>query len=194
MISTVLESQSANAYIDELRERLSHQDQDVFNWLVIAHDDRNMIRRVSNALEDAPAAILRISQSTWDFGERSLVELIEWAVREARVKTIVLLGHSLGGVPADLVSYPPTQHANRLLGNVIQAQQRLADAKDHLAENITDLREIPIVAEALSRKTLETHGLFYIAESGAFVRYDVQAKTFVPMAGMSHGERVRMYE
>lgn len=198
MPSAVRESRFANPYVEELREQLAHQERSAVDWLVIAHNDVQLIQRLADALAGSSAAVLQLPQSSWDFEGQTLPAAIEWAVCETNPQGVVLAGHSQCSCPseaarvfnrrarvAETLPCSPEASYERLLDGAEQVLARLQHAKEHLAAQVTHLCELPEVAQRLSGHTFQVHALFYIAEGGIFLVYDLPRNTFRPLTNTS---------
>ncbi len=73
--------------------------------------------------------------------------------------------------------------STHLLRGAKRAQDLLRRAKYHFVDQVNELCEIPEVQHRLSEGKLQVDGLFYVAESGTFLLYDITNHTFRPLLG-----------
>ena len=168
----------ANTHIESL-EAVFSESKTAIEWLVIAHNDSRMMRSLSDALSRESAAVLEVSQDTWDFGGDELPEAIEWALRQGKVKNVVLVGHSQAGGSASRASLvASTTKAEirsgneRLIAGVQLANAHNRDAQARFALLVRQMSQIPVVHSRCANGELATYGLFYRAESGLFLAYN----------------------
>ncbi len=95
-MTTTLLSTTANAHIAALESVFSQATTPV-QWLVIAHNESRLVNSLSSALAGESAAMLQVSQDTWDFKGKELAETIEWALQQGEIKNLVLVGSSHRG-------------------------------------------------------------------------------------------------
>jgi len=157
-------------------------------WLVIAHNDAQMLRSLSSALAGKSAAILELSQDTWDFEDEDLPDTIEWALQQGHLTNLLLAGSSLAGGPmsraSQFASEPISGRGSsyvKLLAGVQRSNTRNRAAQARFAEHIQRMSQIPVVHNRWSSGELAVYGLFYRAESGLFLAYDADADTFRPL-------------
>lgn len=198
MFSLAAEVPSANPYVEKLSQ-LPGGQQASAECLIIAHSDPGMIHRLSGALSP-DAVLLQVPQSSWDFHGEKLPETVDWVLRAGNLKQLMLAGHSQGAawrteaslLHQDLQGSGAETAArdsayDRLLSRVSLAQQRLADAKHQFAEQFHRLAEIPAVKQRVNAGALEVHGLFYLAESGTFLSFEVSTGSFHPLVDPNSG-------
>ena len=188
---TLERTTSDNRHIKSLQSLLENSPTPI-NWLVIAHNDHQMIDSLSSALSGESAAILRIPQDPWDFAEEELLELIEWALQQGELKHLVLLGHSNATETPVAVSLAsplpegdcdPAEHeiGNRLLDGVRRSTARTQQARKMFADKMQQLSEIPVIHNRWTNDELSLYGLFYQGDSGVFLAYDLEQKNFHPL-------------
>lgn len=122
--------------------------------------------------------------------ERSLIDdvslnLIETAVRDRRIVQIIVCGHAgCSSAPKPAVQMNPCDNSSyeKLLAGVCQREESNRQGQRHVFEQIRELQQSPLLALALSQRSLTIHGLFYFAESGTFTVFNHQTGQFVPAA------------
>ena len=183
MIRT-LTKKNTNTHIAALEYVLAKAQRPV-QWLVIAHNDARLVRSVSSALKGQSAAVLEVSQDTWDFEDKEFVEAIEWAMQQEDIRQLVLVGSSQAGGAAsraslvsDGVDVQGKVGYERLLANVKQKSIRSAEAQEEFAGQVQQLSQLPILHDKVSNQELELYGLLYRPETGLFSHYDADKDTF----------------
>lgn len=114
---------------------------------------------------------------------RHELSAINFAVERRGVRDIVVCGHShcswfSGDQPPANRASPPGG-IDLLRQGVIQRQAMNDRSKKHLICQLQILESYSSVKNAKQSGRLRTHGLFYLAESGMFSRYDHQSHQFV---------------
>lgn len=108
---------------------------------------------------------------------------INFSVERLGVQDIVVYGHShctwFSGEPprANLASRP--NGIELLRQGLVQRQVMNDRLKKHLISQLQTLDSYDSVTHAKQSGRLRIHGLFYLAESGTFSRYDPQSRQFV---------------
>ena len=186
MISS-LSCTTSNPHIAALEPVFAQATKPV-QWLVIAHNDSQLIRSVCAALTSEPAAVLEVSQDTWNFASQEYADMFEWALQQGDIRNVLLVGSSRSeraASHASLVS--ASKHSqgtvgyDRLLANAKRNSARTAEAQDEFAGQVRQLSQVPAFRKQLSDKEIEIYGLFYRAEAGLFLNYDVGEDTFQPV-------------
>jgi len=180
MIAT-LRTASTNPHIAEL-EAVFDEATKPIEWLVIAHNDSRMLKSLFAALNGESAALLEVSQDTWNFG-KELSETIEWALQQGEIKNLVLVGNSQAGGAesrASLAAPPKVDESGyaKLLAGVKQLNAQNRDTQERFASLVQQMSQIPVVHNRWSSDELAIYGLFYRAESGLFLAYDARTDTF----------------
>jgi carbonic anhydrase len=182
---------SDNRHIESL-EHLFQNASTAINWLVIAHDESQMVDSLSSALSGQSAAILRVPQDTWDFAESELSELIEWALQQGKLENIALVGHSNAAKASRTArSVPPVSDgerktseqdlSNRLVAGARRSSAGSRQARQLFTDRMQQLSQIPVVHNRWANGELAIYGLFYQAESAMFLAYDVEEGKFRPL-------------
>lgn len=153
--------------------------------LVVAHNDSRMLKAIFRALSRESAAVLEMSQDRWDFGDDQQSEAIEWALRQGNLNQLLLVGSSQAGGTqprATLVANSENGQAKRgferLVENVERNHSRIRAAQDRFAEQVRQLSQLPLVREKRANGELKLFGLFYQAESGGFLAYDLESGNY----------------
>ena len=185
-MTTTFPTTSTNQHIESLETNFAEANTAI-EWLVIAHNDSRMVRSLSRALSGQSAAVLEVSQDTWDFDGHELPETIEWALQQVAVKNLVLAGHSQAGGRASRASLAApdkgAEQANhdRLIAGVQRWNAQNRDAQKKFASQVRRMTQIPVVHSRWANGELAVYGLFYRAESGLFLSYDAEQDDFQPL-------------
>ena len=185
---------TANPYIEQLRQSLQQTRPVAVDWLVLAHNDQQLLARLDEAFPDSALAVIALPQHHWQVEDESMTEVVEWAIRELGVKGVLLVGHSqseeaeesiklLGGKVKALTSNGTGSfsNANPLLERIRKVQARATRLQQQLAIQLDKLSRMTLIQSRLLRRQLQLHGLFYRAESGVFYVYDEQRRDFRPL-------------
>lgn len=123
---------------------------------------------------------------------------IEYAVDALKVKDIVICGHSHCGAmkavigQADVSELPSVaawlKHADATRRIIQQNYQHLqgnalltAAVQENVLVQLDQLRTLPTVAAALSRKAIQLHAWVYKIESGEVFHYDPDDRQYLPL-------------
>lgn len=119
---------------------------------------------------------------------RNELSAINFAVDRLRVSNIVVCGHSLCSCfpdrPAHERRATPSGGIQLLQHGVIQRQAKNEEMRKHLIRQLQKLETYSSVKSAIRVGRLRIHGLFYLAESGAFSFYDQQSNSFPDLGEM----------
>lgn len=185
-MSTAFPTTANNPHIAAL-EHVFAKSNDTIEWLVITHNDSKMLRSLHFALGDESAAVLEVSQDTWDFEGKQLAETIEWALQQSEIKNLVLVGNSDAKGPESRASLVASKSNaaledgyGKLLAGVQSKNARRLEAQERLAANVQQASQIPVVHNRWSNGELAVHGLFYRAETGFFMAYNTETDSFQP--------------
>lgn len=159
--------------------------------LWIACTDSTMEPVLDRISKSTSAIFLRKSKfevpaSTVD--TRNELSAINFAVERLRVSNIVICGHSLCSCLPDRQSHErrvtPSGGIQLLQHGVIQRHAKNEELRKHLIRQLLSLESYPSVKNAIQLGRLRIHGLFYLAESGAFSFYDQQRNSFSDLVEM----------
>jgi carbonic anhydrase len=188
-MSTVLSKpETGNTYVDHL-QALSDSQQTTLDWLVIAHNDPAMVRRVAEVVGSDTTAILEIPQADWDLEGDKTTEAIQWAIEAGEVKHLLLVGHSkaitnqnppsgLGDTTSTGDQYPTKATSQRLFDGVKRVHDQTQLSKAEFAEQVTKLCEIESVQDGIASGQLQLHALFYLAQCGTFLVFDIPSQEY----------------
>ncbi|WP_149499716.1 carbonic anhydrase [Roseiconus lacunae] len=185
---------SNNPYLGDLKETLLAADRPI-QWLVIADDDPAMLRALQVALQGETAATLKKS---WDLPierDNHLRTSIEWSLRNSSIKNVLLVGHSeaIGAACQSVLAKSPSEgprlnlqqdahpNASPLLDRINRNNARQQAAMRSYAEQFGLFAKIPTVKQRAASGDLTLYGLYYRAESGVFLAYDVIENRYRPL-------------
>ena len=130
-----------------------------------------ILRRFSQGLSE------RVSDSL------ELVAAVIDTVENRGVRDIVFCGHSMcSGLPAGEHELPRRSgwHGLECLLQGIRHREAMNElGKERVLQQVTLWENIPSMARAIAFGELQIHGLFYLAESGLFTRYEEVTRQFV---------------
>jgi carbonic anhydrase len=191
MASLTQQTPTSNPHITSLQKLFADQTA-TLDWLVIAHNDPIMSRRLADVVQGKRAAMLNINQADWDLGGTELPEAVEWSIDEAGVQHLLIVGHSQADARAAQVTWmgdhsgmpesQPQTAYDRLLAGANRFQAEIQQAKDHFAEQIEHLSAWKELHDAMIAGRLQLHALFYLAPSGTFLIYEPASRVFKPIA------------
>ncbi|MBS1808193.1 MAG: hypothetical protein JST84_08380 [Acidobacteria bacterium] len=182
-----------NPYIHQIRQTLQRNQPGAVDWLVLAHNDSQLLSRVDAAFSDSVLAVIALPQSHWQLDELRISEAIDWAIQKLGVKGVLVVGHSQSEVTEDTIRLLGGKVKNRrypldvapksysLLDRVRKTQLRAEGLQRQLAGHIEKLCRLTVVQSHMIRHQLQLHGLFYRAESDMFYAYDLQKRNFRPL-------------
>lgn len=155
-------------------------------WLSCRHPVMDQALSLTRNLDSA--LILRPLQAPSP--ERPLIDdvcldLIETIVRHRRIVQIFVCGHAdCSSVPQPSAQGHPHGDSSyeKLLEGVYRREDLNRLGQRQVVERIRQLQQSPLLALALSERALTIHGLFYLAESGAFTVFDSLSGQFMPAA------------
>lgn len=183
-MTTTFSAPTTNPHIAALETLFAEATMPI-EWLVIAHNDSLMLRSLSSALAGEAAAVLEVSQHEWDFEGEQLPETIEWALQQGQLKHLMLVGNSQAGGPSSRASLVASEETGgnesgcaKLLAGVERNHARTRDAQQRFASHVQQMLQIPVVHHRWSSGELAVYGLFYRADSGLFLAYDMNANSF----------------
>lgn len=187
MTTTNFSTTTKSPHIEALESVFSKASKPV-EWLVIAHNDAQMLRSLSSALTGESAAVLEVSQDNWNFQDKQLPEAIEWTLQRGEIRNLVLVGNSHAGGSECRASMFASEATNgnqfdyaKLIAGVEHDNTRNRDAQKRFAAHVQQMLRIPVVHNHWSNGELQVYGLFYRAENGLFLAYNVDVDAFRPL-------------
>ena len=92
---------------------------------------------------------------------------------------LLLIGHSLGcpfvseGARSAHSPVSPDACYTKLMNGAKRVQEQVAASKKHFAEQVEQLCQVKPIHDAIVAGDLKLLGLFYVAQTGTFLKYDV---------------------
>jgi carbonic anhydrase len=161
--------------------------------LIIACSDCTLDETLSRHFQDEPVFLLRtFGNEVPEFidARDELIEALEEAVSWWRVPRIIVCGHSgcramvespYKRPPSSAPSFGTLTDSQSLFDRVAQANQILARAKSHTVEQLAALRTYPFIENGVAEHDLQFSAMFYLHESGLFLRYDEAEGKYDPL-------------
>lgn len=118
--------------------------------------------------------------------QRWPVAVIRHAIEVLQVPEIVICGHSGCETTSDgrtPIGVPFPQRSAPILRRVERRLRQIRSAQDFVVQQLASLHQMPAIREALAGGRLTLHGVFYLADSGSYLRYDAVAGRFLPVEG-----------
>lgn len=185
MSTLVSEITTSNPILTRLKHALDAQSSSC-DWLVLAHNDPVMLRAVSDAMGGDSATTFPTTHDELDDAEW-LGDAIAWASETDGFKKLLIVGSSdvceptsSGGgaiVNSEMQQEPTQSNYDRLVNNAAAVHRNLEEAKKSFASQVRGLCENATLGAAL-RHGLQVHALFYVCQSGAFLKLDVEKGTY----------------
>lgn len=163
------------------------QERSRVEWFVIAHRDPHLVNSLSSALAGRSATVLQVPQDKWDFACHEFIETVESALRQGKVRNLVLVGSSQGGCSVNediLVPGIATAKAGsyeKLLEGTRRQHASGRQVQAAFARHVRQMSHIPVVHSRWREGALAVYGLFYRAECALFLHYDIATDTFQPL-------------
>lgn len=185
-MSTTLSPKTGNSYVAAL-SKIFDEATTPIRWLVISHNDPQMIRSLSASMANEAVAFLHLSQDTWNFDDDEFIDAIHWALEQDSITNIVLAGSSqaAGSDISVSMTQPDLRQAEngyaKLLAGVKLQNTRNREASRMFGSQAKQFLQIPVVHNARTKEQLQVHGLFYRVESGLFLAFDFEASEFRPL-------------
>jgi len=184
-MTATLSVKTLNPYITAVEAAL-HGETTPAQWLAIVHNDSRLKSTLPADWAGASAALLPVSQDHWDFRpEGQLAEAITWALQQGEIDSLLLVGSSQvgGAILPSLCAAPGTKSAvalgyGRLLAGTARRQAQNRHAQERFADQFEQLLQIRGVQIRSREGSLTVHGLFYRDESGLFLAFDPENRTF----------------
>lgn len=148
------------------------------NWLVITHNDPQLLHALKSGMKDESAAFLTVSQESWDFEDPEFAEAIDRGLHQADIQQLLLVGGPRAVPSFDHSVQPETaQEATtgyaKLLAGAKLVNKRDRQSREWLAQQTKMLLRVPAVHTRWSNGKLDVTGLYHRSESGLFLAYDV---------------------
>lgn len=176
-MSTTFSAASPNAFIEALEPVFDNVEKPV-ETIVIADMDEKLLRSLSHALGDRPAAVLGVSSDRWDLQDRQFSEMVEWALQQSDIQSLVLAGN-----PGVNIAAHDSSSEGGYAGKLKDAQERNAGrraSQEQLASCLQQLSGIPVIHDRWSNGELAVFGLFYLSETGFFLTCNAGSSVFRP--------------
>lgn len=180
-MNTKLSDTSVSSYVGELRAVFADTERPI-EWLLIAHDDDQMLNALLSALSGQSAAVLVVSQDKWTTDWEQLSETIEWALQQSEIKNVVLVGQ-LEAVESLPESPTPKSQSgyDRLRLGAQQTNTRTRNAQKEFAAHVDQVAQIPVAHARWSDDALAVYGLFYRCLDGIFLICEPDSDTIRPI-------------
>lgn len=192
-MSTTMPLSGIPAQIESLQVVIE-QVNEPLDWLVVAHNDPRMLKSLSRAMHGKSAAILEVSQDTWDFSAGPLSDTIRWSLEQGRVRNILIVGHSMASGSScriSLVGETAGKADNatvsdsyaRLLEGVQRNNERNRTAQTNFASHVLRVMRLVETTPLQSSENGAVCGLFYRADCDLFLKYNPDSNEFQTLAG-----------
>jgi carbonic anhydrase len=166
-------------------------------WIICS--ELAMDRAAERIMEIEPTLLLRrpgncLPANTPPLSEQ--MSAIDYAIDSLGATTIVVCGHSAcSSIRRTAPVPPPGPQINstaardaiaQMRQRMIQRQSLLEQAKQHVINQLSILAEYPSVASGMKEGRISVYGLFYMDDSGLFLRYDDDTNKFVALLPSEH--------
>jgi hypothetical protein len=176
------------SYLSSLQSLVQDQQEEM-DWLVITHDDPQVVRRMSNAIEGKEAVMIQVPQSRWDLSNGDLANTISWSIAQGKIRHLLLAGYSAAAESSEDAaehvggdsSRTGASAYGRLVAGAKKMRHQIQQSKNDFVWRVGRLESIPEVREAIDSGQLELHLLFYVEESGTFLTFDRSSGEFLPI-------------
>lgn len=178
MTTVFHEVQQTSTAIESLRHKFENSAAPVTS-VVITHDDEQMIECLESAKGGNGVAFCAIAQSEWS---RELGGILAWSV-EAGVKQIIIAGHSHGHLKNGVDDLDDLDAANidsttRLFLGAKNNVTEVLKARRHFSEQISSLINSEEVLQIECDDDFQLSTLFFVAENGSFMTYNIAEDNF----------------
>ncbi len=169
-----------NSYIQSLESQIgggSHTSTQTS--LAIVSSNPNLDMTAVSRLREAGALVLRTESEALSRALEGgpLADAIAWAATEAGVSNLTLIGHSMAAtIPLDQSGVSPGLMERMQIRN-----ERVGASKLKLKDDLAWFVGHPQIEPLLTEEELSIHALFYLQESGNFLKYDLESDEFVPL-------------
>jgi len=176
------EVQHGSPHLESLQKRIDQTGESI-DSLIIAHNDDGMIRQLVDAKGKDCVAVCPMAQFEW---HSHLPEVVAWAV-DAGIDEILIVGHSHGVQPPEAFVVSDNEGGSqqtfteRLLSGVRKNSHEVTESRRHFASQMMNLVNSADLMHKECNDKFRLHTLFFIAESGSFMRYNVNSSTFQPV-------------
>lgn len=178
MFVTTIERPLKNSYIQSLESQIGHKtNASTRNTLAIVSGNSNLDTAAVSRLLEAGVLVLRTDSEALSRALETgpLAEAINWATTEAGVSSLTLVGHSMAATI-------PLDNSSKSLGLLERVQrngERIESSKLKLKDDLARFNTHSQVKSLIADAKLELHALFYLHESGVFLKYDGEKNDFV---------------
>lgn len=188
-MTTTLPSRKTNPHIEALQTVFDNSATTI-EWLIITHNAPQLVRSLEAALSGCSAAVLQLSEDTWEFRDSELTEGIHWALQRSGIRNLVLVGHSHASgnqtraslvAPCLEVEGELQNSYSRLVSGARLTSSRNQNTQRRFALQFQQMSKIPMVQDRLSSGELALYGLLYRAEDGLFLAYEAESEGFHPL-------------
>ncbi|HMO83715.1 MAG TPA: hypothetical protein PKC18_02220 [Lacipirellulaceae bacterium] len=172
-MSVVEAPATRSIYVKHILQRLRTGSEPV-KFLVFADRQPALLSRVSAALNTSQSLIVPAAQPQWLLPDRSIADAAKWAVAEAGVDRLMIVGSSANRSPDDEFAedIPFNLTAKRDIAELMRAANAATRrAEQFYAQQIRTILSTPGSSDGLAQGTLRFHGMFYRVESGVFAAY-----------------------
>lgn len=147
--------------------------------LILTHNNPVLLSRLDEAIGDRLTILLDVPQHQWCLGHGDLQDSLVWAIQEAGIKHLMLVGDSSAGPKIQTTENMASSRRNTdPLSHARAANACRKTAQDHFREQLNQFWECPRVGEAARSRNVQITGLFFRAEAGAFSIYDKETDSF----------------
>lgn len=180
---------SVNSFVESLQQQLNQCELEKLEYVFVTHSDNAMVTQLKEAYCDNAIAVISVPQNCWDMNDEQMDELSSWLFGELNVASLVLVGHSQGGVPSESVQVlgsgqlgtgdeATTNRLSSITARARYAQACVRQNEEHFVEELDALASLPAVQEHSPRGQQLVQGLFYRAECGLFCHFDTSSRKF----------------
>lgn len=178
MSATATSPALENSFIQSLESQLGNRtDTSKRETLVIVSSNPSLDMTAVFRLREAGALVLRTDSEalskTLEAGP--LADAIAWAATEAGMKNLTLIGHSMAAV----IPLDNQVCSAGLLQRAQNHNERTGESKLKLKDDAARFVTHPQVKPLLADGTLAVNALFYVQETGVFLKYEFETDDFV---------------
>jgi hypothetical protein len=178
MSATAMSPALENSFIQSLETQLgNHTGSLKSENLAIVSSNPNLDMTAVSRLREAGALVLRTDSEslskTLEAGP--LADSIAWAATEAGVTNLTLIGHSMAAV----IPLDNQAGSAGLLQRMQNHNERTGASKLKLKDDTARFVTHPQIKPLLADGTLTVNALFYVQETGVFLKYEFETDDFV---------------